>query len=105
MDQKLKTGSAMALAGAFALALGMTATAQTADAQEVPDNMERCYGIALAGQNDCASKEAGSSCAGTSTVDYDGFAWRLVAKGTCTAIETPLGMGSLEPLPDRGKAG
>lgn len=104
MDQKLGNGSALALAGAFALALGMTATAQTAAAQTA-DDMEKCYGISLAGQNDCASQEAGSSCAGTSTVDYDGFAWKLVAKGTCTSIETPLGLGALEPVPDRGKAG
>ena len=102
MDQKLKTGSAMALAGAFALALGMAATPALAEDAE---NMEKCYGISLAGQNDCATQEAGTSCAGTSTVDYDGFHWKLVAKGTCSSIETPLGLGSLEPVPDRGKAG
>ncbi len=104
MDQKLKNGSALALAGAFALALGMTATAPTAGAQTAED-MEKCYGISLTGQNDCASEQAGSSCAGTSTVDYDGFAWKLVAKGTCSSIETPLGLGGLEAIPDRGKAG
>lgn len=102
MDQKLKTGSAMALAGAFALALGMAAMPVAAEEAE---NMEKCFGISLAGQNDCASQEAGSSCAGTSTIDYDGNAWKLVAKGTCTSIETPLGLGALEPIPDRGKAG
>ena len=102
MDQTLKTGSALALAGAFALALGMTATAASA---QTTDEMEKCFGISLAGQNDCANQEAGSSCAGTSTVDYDGFAWKLVAKGTCSSIETPLGLGGLEAVPDRGKAG
>ena len=105
MDQTLKNGSALALAGAFALALGMTVVAPAAGAQETPADKEKCVGISLASQNDCASQEAGTSCAGTSTVDYDGFAWKLVDKGTCTAIETPLGMGSLEPIPDRGKAG
>ncbi|MEZ5924580.1 MAG: DUF2282 domain-containing protein [Hyphomicrobiaceae bacterium] len=104
MDQTLKNGSALALAGAFALALGMAAAAPSAIAQ-TEDEMEKCYGVSLAGQNDCASEEAGSSCAGTSTVDYDGFAWKLVAKGTCTSIETPLGLGALEPVPDRGKEG
>ena len=103
MDQKLKNGSALALAGAFALALGMAAI--PAAAEETADSMEKCFGISLAGQNDCAAQEAGTSCAGTSTVDYDGFAWKLVAKGTCTSIETPLGLGGLEALPDRGKAG
>lgn len=57
---------------------------------------EKCYGVALAGQNDCAAGP-GTTCAGTSTVDYQGNAWKLVAKGTCTSIETPNGNGSLKP--------
>jgi uncharacterized membrane protein len=55
---------------------------------------EKCFGVALKGQNDCYAG-AGSSCAGTSTVDYQGSAWKLVAKGTCTTISTPSGNGSL----------
>ncbi|WP_254791969.1 DUF2282 domain-containing protein [Achromobacter sp. NFACC18-2] len=55
---------------------------------------EKCYGVALKGQNDCFAG-AGTSCAGTSTVDYQGNAWKLVAKGTCTTISTPAGKGSL----------
>lgn len=58
---------------------------------------ERCYGISLAGQNDCAAG-AGTSCAGTSKVSYQGNAWKYVAKGTCTSIKTPTGMGSLKPI-------
>lgn len=57
---------------------------------------EKCYGVSLAGKNDCAAGP-GTSCAGTSKVDYQGNAWTLVAKGTCTAIRTPKGMGSLTP--------
>ena len=58
---------------------------------------ERCYGISLAGKNDCAAG-AGTTCAGTSKSDYQGNAWKYVAKGTCTKISTPTGMGSLKPL-------
>jgi len=57
---------------------------------------EKCYGIALAGKNDCAAG-AGTTGAGTSKVDYQGNSWKSVAKGTCTAIETPKGHGSLTP--------
>lgn len=59
--------------------------------------MEKCYGVALAGQNDCKAG-AGTTCAGTSTRDYQGDAWKLVPKGTCTAVRTPLGAGSLTPI-------
>jgi uncharacterized membrane protein len=58
--------------------------------------MEKCYGVALKGQNDCAAGE-GTTCAGTSTVDYQDNAWKLVPAGTCTATDTPKGMGSLTP--------
>ena len=58
---------------------------------------EKCYGVALAGKNDCAAG-AGTTCAGTSKVDYQGNSWKAVAKGTCTAIKTPKGTGSLEPM-------
>jgi uncharacterized membrane protein len=57
--------------------------------------VEKCYGVALKGQNDCYAG-AGTSCAGTSATDYQGNAWKLVAKGTCTTIATPAGKGSLE---------
>lgn len=55
---------------------------------------EKCYGVALKGQNDCFAG-AGTSCAGTSTTDYQGNARKLVAKGTCTTISTPDRYGSL----------
>jgi len=58
---------------------------------------EKCYGISLAGQNDCAAG-AGTSCAGTSKVNYQGNAWKYVAKGTCTSVKTPKGVGSLKPI-------
>ena len=50
--------------------------------------MEKCYGVSLAGKNDCKAG-AGTSCAGTSHVDFQGNAWKLVPVGTCTKIQTP----------------
>jgi uncharacterized membrane protein len=58
---------------------------------------ERCNGVALAGKNDCAAGP-GTTCAGTSKMDYQANAWKYVAKGTCTAMKTPKGMGSLKPV-------
>lgn len=57
-------------------------------------SMEKCYGVALAGKNDCKAG-AGTSCAGSSKVNYQGNAWKLVKAGTCTKISTPKGKGSL----------
>ncbi|RVT85272.1 DUF2282 domain-containing protein [Rhodobacteraceae bacterium CCMM004] len=83
---------AFAIAGAVAAALGAHATTAEAQAQE------KCYGVSLAGENDCAAGP-GTTCAGTSTVDYQGNAWTLVDAGTCEDMELPgERMGSLEPL-------
>ncbi|NDV13157.1 BufA1 family periplasmic bufferin-type metallophore [Crenobacter caeni] len=57
---------------------------------------EKCYGVSEAGKNDCKAG-AGTSCAGSSKADYQGSAWKYVAKGTCTSIKTPKGTGSLTP--------
>ena len=68
------------VASGVAAALGLAAaTMHTASAQE---GMEKCYGVSLAGQNDCAAGP-GTTCAGTSTVDYQGNAWKLVPAGDC----------------------
>lgn len=58
--------------------------------------MEKCYGVALKGKNDCYAG-AGTTCAGTSTTDYQGNAFKLEPKGTCTSVTTPKGPGSLTP--------
>jgi len=81
------------LAFAASAAAGLAATPAAAQKQE----MEKCYGVAKAGKNDCAAGP-GTSCAGTSTRDYQGNAWKLVPKGTCVKIETPKGKGSLTPI-------
>ncbi|MGE5331230.1 MAG: DUF2282 domain-containing protein [Nitrospirota bacterium] len=59
--------------------------------------MEKCYGVSMAGKNDCAAGP-GTTCAGTSKVDYQGNAWKYVPAGTCTSIKTPKGMGTLESM-------
>jgi uncharacterized membrane protein len=80
---------------AASLALSLAAlTSVAAHAADAPKATEKCYGVAKAGQNDCAAG-AGTSCAGTSSADYQGDAWTLVDKGTCTSIKTPKGFGSL----------
>ncbi|HCQ63955.1 MAG TPA: hypothetical protein DIU07_01710, partial [Rhodobacteraceae bacterium] len=66
---------------------------------------EKCFGVSKAGENDCAAGP-GTTCAGTSSVDYQGNAWTLVPAGTCedTVIEASMTMddterkGSLEAL-------
>ena len=65
-----------------------------ADEAAVEGDKEKCYGVSLAGENDCAAGP-GTSCAGTSTVDYQGNAWKYVDAGTCEGTETPDGTASL----------
>lgn len=103
------------VAGAFTAAIGSlaatSATAQTSKGdmeKMMKDNqaktmnalkggkMEKCFGVALKGQNDCYAG-AGTTCAGTNTVDYQGNAFKLEPKGTCTTMQTPKGPGSLTP--------
>jgi len=86
---------ALAAIAAGVLAAG-TATAQDKGAS-IKGEKERCYGISMAGKNDCAAGP-GTTCAGTSKADYQGNAWKYVAKGTCTTIKTPKGMGSLKEM-------
>ena len=79
------------------LAVSVTAgLATAASAQAKKPATEKCYGVAKAGKNDCAAGP-GTSCAGTSTSDYQGNAWKLVKAGTCLSIKTPNGNGSLSP--------
>ena len=79
--------AALAFASALIAATAFAGSAHAADMT----GKEKCYGVALAGQNDCAAGP-GTSCAGTSTVDYQGNAWKLVDAGTCAQIG-----GSLSP--------
>ena len=87
------------LAVASAVAAAMASQATTAHAA----SKEKCYGVSLAGENDCAAGP-GTTCAGTSVVDYQGNAWTLVDAGTCAGIDLPTmadgaeRKGSLEKL-------
>jgi uncharacterized membrane protein len=81
------------IAATLALTVFATGAATAADKAA---KTEKCFGVALAGKNDCAAG-AGTSCAGTSKVDYQGNAWKLVKAGTCVTIKTPKGNGSLAP--------
>ncbi len=79
-------------------ALSATAAlAQDKPATDAKPAMERCYGVSMAGKNDCAAGP-GTTCAGTSKMDYQGNAWKYVPAGTCASIKTPKGMGSLMPI-------
>jgi uncharacterized membrane protein len=95
MSNKAKS---LAVAGAVAAALSAVAAAPVA-----AQSNEKCYGVSLAGDNDCATGP-GTTCAATSTVDYQGNAWTLVDAGTCESIELPAQAdgserkGSLEAL-------
>ena len=84
---------------AFAAAAIASSAALAQDKKPMDDKagMEKCYGVSLAGKNDCAAGP-GTTCAGTSKADYQGRSWKYVPKGTCTAMKTPKGMGSLEPI-------
>ncbi|MBA1274776.1 BufA1 family periplasmic bufferin-type metallophore [Stutzerimonas azotifigens] len=82
---------------AAALALVSLASIASAADDAKDANMEKCFGVAMAGKNDCKAG-AGTSCSGTAKTDYQGNAWKLVPAGTCTSIKTPHGMGSLTPL-------
>lgn len=81
---------------AAALAISVALAGTTVHAGAAPKT-EKCYGVSLAGKNDCKAG-AGTSCAGTSVKNYQGNAWKAVKIGTCTTIKTPHGMGSLTPL-------
>ena len=94
MSKSVKT---LAIASAVAAAVAGTATITHASTKE------KCFGVSMAGQNDCAAGP-GTTCAGSSTVDYQGNAWTLVDEGTCMSIELPamddgtMRKGSLEAL-------
>ena len=109
--------TSMMVAGALGAAWGARSSVSvSAQAAETPQQMkmmmeknmhmtmtrmktgkfDKCYGVALKGHNDCYAG-AGTTCAATSTADYQGNAFKLVPKGTCTSIQTPDGPGSLSP--------
>jgi uncharacterized membrane protein len=96
-DNPTRIVSAAVLAAALSAALTNTATAA-----DSPDK-EKCFGISAKGKNDCAAGP-GTTCAGTSKVDFQGNAWKYVPKGTCekTASPTsPTGKGQLQAFKEK----
>ena len=94
--------SAALLASAVTAALGSAAFAAPLTKAEASAaqaaGKQKCYGVTLKGQNDCAAG-AGTTCQGTSTVDFQGNAWKFVQNGTCATLDLPGGRhGSLTPL-------
>ena len=85
------------IAGSLAAAIAMLSAPAWGQPKPPQPTMDKCYGVSLKGQNDCAAGP-GTTCAGTSKVDYQGNAWKYVKKGTCDAMRTPKGMGSLMPI-------
>ncbi len=78
MNQRLILSSALA----SALALGLVGTASAQDKAK-----EKCFGIAKAGQNDCANLSGSHSCAGQAKGDNEAAEWKYVAKGTCADLK------------------
>ena len=81
-------------------AAALVSTAGMAAPVKPQPTKDKCFGISLAGKNDCAAG-AGTTCAGTSVRNYQGNSWKYVAKGTCASIKTPKGNGSLKPIAGR----
>jgi uncharacterized membrane protein len=96
------TVSSAVLASAVAAALASMASSAPLTQEQakaaMDAGMEKCFGVALAGENDCAAGP-GTTCQGTSTIDYQGNSWKFVDGGTCTTMDLPDGRhGSPEPL-------
>ena len=94
---RIVSGAALALAMGAALTLAAApVAAQSAD-------KDKCFGVALKGKNDCAAGP-GTTCAGTSKVDYQGNAWSLVPKGSCdktASPKSPSGFGQLTAFKEK----
>jgi uncharacterized membrane protein len=94
MNTTRRAFNAAMLASAVTAAVAIVSTATPAFAAK----KEKCYGVSVKGGNDCAAG-AGTTCAGTSTKNYQGDAWKFVNKGTCTSMKLPGGRkGSLSAL-------
>ena len=98
----MKTTLGIAAASLASLAAASMIASSPAVAQ-AKSAKEKCYGVALKGKNDCAAGP-GTSCAGTSTIDYQGNAWKYVPKGECEKMGGSLAAkaGNTKPVPKKG---
>ena len=98
MSARLKVSAAIlssAVTGAMASAAFAAPLTKAEATDALAAHKEKCYGVALKGQNDCAAGP-GTTCQGTSTVDFQGNSWKFVQGGTCASIVVPGGKhGSL----------
>jgi len=90
---------------AASLALAMSAALSLASSPALAQDVakEKCFGVAMKGKNDCKAG-AGTTCAGTSKMDYQGNAWSLVPKGTCektASPSSPTGFGQLKEFKEK----
>lgn len=107
LGRNYRTKSNLGIAAASLASLAaasLIATAAPAAAQD-KGAKEKCYGVSLKGKNDCAAGP-GTSCAGTSTVDYQGNAWKYVAKGACEKMGGSLvaKAGNTKPMAEKPMA-
>ena len=79
-DQRTRIQNSIHASIVGIIALGVVASAGSALAA---DDKEKCFGVATAGKNDCASASGSNACAGQSKVDKDPDVFKFVAKGTC----------------------
>ncbi|MEE9432988.1 MAG: DUF2282 domain-containing protein [Sphingorhabdus sp.] len=86
-----------------AAAAALTAAAGIAVSPAAAASKEKCYGVSLKGKNDCAAGP-GTSCSGSSTVNYQGNAWKYVGKGKCAKMGGSLSAkkGNHKPVPKKG---
>jgi len=96
MNRTLSLGTFTLAALACGAAMAQSGSTKQPAPMDKPA-MEKCFGVAMAGKNDCAAGP-GTTCAGTSKMDYQGNSWKFVPAGSCTSIKTPRGMGSLMPI-------
>lgn len=98
-----RTQTTTSQAATLALAVGAALAFAQAPAHAQAADKEKCFGVALKGKNDCAAGP-GTTCAGSSKADFQGNAWKLVAKGTCEKTESktsPTGFGQLKEFKEK----
>ncbi|AXV79434.1 MULTISPECIES: DUF2282 domain-containing protein [Ralstonia solanacearum species complex] len=74
------------IAAALGSLLALGAVSTPVQAADPAAGKEKCYGVAKAGQNDCASPGSAHACAGQSKIDKDPMSWKFVPTGTCTQM-------------------
>ena len=97
--------SSQTTTAALAIALGtaLTLASMTAAADDMASSKEKCFGVAMKGKNDCKAG-AGTTCAGTSRIDYQGNSFKLLPAGTCEktqSMTSPTGYGQLQAFKEK----